>query len=108
MALTPGGDRFESWLRPPVQAYLHGYAFHLTNPEEVLRGGKPVVKERGPYVYRSVTVKDSDDNIRWHEDDSLMTYRPRKFYYYEPELSGPGVDPDKVRLPFLIAAYCLK
>ena len=92
MALTPGSDRFESWLRPPVQPHLYGYAFHVTNHEAVLRGAKPIVEERGPYVYKSTTVKDSDDNIAWN-DDGTMTYRPRKVYVYEPSLSGEGLDP---------------
>ncbi len=95
MALAPGSDRLESWLRPPVQPYLYGYGFHVTNVDEILRGGRPVVKERGPYVYRSINIKDADDNMRFSEDDSLLTYRLRKMYVYEPELSGPNVDPDR-------------
>ncbi len=95
MALTPGSDRTESWLRPPVQPHLYGYAFHVTNPDAILRGNKPIVEERGPYVYKSVTVKDSDDNMVWNDDDGTLTYRPRKFYTYEPSLSGEGLDPKK-------------
>ena len=94
MALTPGSDRFDSWLHPPVQPHLYGYAFHVTNPEAVLAGRKPILEEKGPYVYKAVTVKDSDDNIVWHDDDTI-TYRPRKIYTYEPSLSGAGLDPDK-------------
>ncbi len=84
MALTPGGDRTESWLRPPVQAYLHGYAFDVKNPKAVLMGAKPVLEEKGPYVYKSVTIKDSDNNMEWHGEDGTLTYRPRKIYSYAP------------------------
>ena len=38
MALRDGTDRYESWLRPPVQPHLTAYAFNVTNPEEVLKG----------------------------------------------------------------------
>jgi hypothetical protein len=38
---------------------LAGYAFHVTNPLEVAKGEKPIVEEVGPFVYSSVTVKDS-------------------------------------------------
>jgi hypothetical protein len=93
MAITQGSDRYESWLNPPVTAYLTGYAFHVTNPEAVLRGAKPVVMEKGPYVYRSDTDKDSDSSLEWDDSDGTITYRPRKIYTYAPELSGPGLDP---------------
>ena len=36
---------------------------------------KPIVEEVGPYVYKSVTVKDSDDNMKWHDSDGTLTYR---------------------------------
>ena len=38
MALVDGSDRYESWLRPPVQPHLTAYAFHVTNPEAVKAG----------------------------------------------------------------------
>ena len=93
MALTPGGDVTASWLEPPVTPHLSGYAFHVTNPNEVLNGAKPVLEERGPYVYKSVTVKDTDNNMYWSDGEEKLTYRPRKFYSFEPSLSGPGLDP---------------
>ena len=52
MALTPGSERTESWLRPPVQPHLTAYAFHITNPNAVLAGKKPILEERGPFVYK--------------------------------------------------------
>ena len=52
MALTPGSDRLKSWLQPPVQPYMEAYAFDVTNPEEVLQGKKPKLREVGPFVYR--------------------------------------------------------
>ena len=37
MALTPGSDRLASWLKPPVQAYMEAYGFHIKNPDDILR-----------------------------------------------------------------------
>lgn len=93
MALKPGSDRYKTWLVPPVQPHLTGYAFHVTNPDEVVMGKKPILQEVGPFVYSSVTVKDSRDNLVYNEDGETLTYRPRKFYYYDSELSSG--DPDK-------------
>ena len=83
MALTPGSDRLQSWLVPPVQAHLTGYGFHVTNHEEVQQGEKPILKEVGPFVYKAVTVKDSVDqdtgkeHLDYNEDGETLTYRPR-------------------------------
>ena len=83
MALSPGSDRLQSWLTPPVQPALTGYGFHVTNPDEVQRGEKPIVKEVGPFVYKAVTVKDSVNetdknvNLKYNDDEETLTYRPR-------------------------------
>ena len=83
MALSPGSDRLQSWLVPPVQAHLTGYAFHVVNPEEVQQGGKPVLQEVGPFVYKAVTVKDSVDqdtrkeHLEYNQDGETLTYSPR-------------------------------
>ena len=86
MALQPGSDRLQTWLNPPVQPHLTGYGFHVTNPEAVMRGKKPVLKEIGPFVYKAVTVKDSIDkdtgkeNLEYNDDGETLTYRPRLVY----------------------------
>ena len=83
MALAPGSDRLQSWLLPPVQAHLTGYGFHVTNPEEVQQGEKPILEEVGPFVYKAVTVKDSlaegteKEHLEYNEDGETLTYRPR-------------------------------
>lgn len=100
MAITPGSDRLASWLNPPVEAYMEAYAFNIKNPDEILSGSKPIVEEKGPYVYKSITVKDSDDNMQWHDSDGTLTYRPRKVYIHDPEKSCSTCDPDKDVLTF--------
>ena len=56
------------------QAHFSGYAFHITNPDQVLKGAKPKLEERGPYVYAADTVKDSEGMI-WSDDAADLTYR---------------------------------
>ena len=83
MALHPGSDRLESWLHPPVQPHLHGYGFHVTNPEEVMMGLTPILQEVGPFTYKAVTVKDSidqdtgEENLKYNDDGETLTYRTR-------------------------------
>ena len=75
--------RLSSWLNPPVEAHLTAYGFHVSNPEEVIKGGKPRLEEVGPFVYRAVTVKDSVDqgsgdvNLQYDQTGETLTYRPR-------------------------------
>eukprot|EP00092_Neocalanus_flemingeri_P038999 GFUD01042454.1.p1 GENE.GFUD01042454.1~~GFUD01042454.1.p1 ORF type:complete len:596 (+),score=215.72 GFUD01042454.1:176-1963(+) len=105
MALSPGSDRLSSWLNPPVQAHLTTYSFHVTNPEAVMQGKKPIVKEVGPFTYKAVTVKDSVDkdtgkeNLDFNEDGETLTYRPRKFYFFDRSQSVGDPDTTFITVP---------
>ena len=74
MSLHEGSYMTKSWMKPPVSTTLHGFAFHLTNPEEVQKGGKPILKEVGPFVYNTKILKENIDSA---SDDYTLTYRPR-------------------------------
>lgn len=105
MALTEGSDRLASWLKPPVQAHLEGYAFSVLNPDEVINGAKPILKEVGPFIYKAVTVKDSVDfdtknvNLKYDEDGEHLTYRQRKFYFLDEERSVGNPDETIITVP---------
>ena len=82
MSLSPGSDRLQTWLNPPVQPALTAYAFHVTNPEAVMQGKKPVLEEIGPFTYKAVNIKDSlnqtgEENLQFNEDGETLTYRLR-------------------------------
>jgi len=111
MPLKAGSDRYNSWLNPPVQPHLTGYAFNVTNPDDVIQGMKPILQEVGPFVYKAVTVKDSRDNLVFNDDGETLTYRPRKFYFIDLEQSVG--DPDKTfitapNIPMLSALSSIK
>lgn len=40
------------WENIPLAVDFKVYIFNVTNPDEVHKGGKPAVKEIGPYFYR--------------------------------------------------------
>lgn len=44
------------WKDLPIPFYFAVHFFEVVNPTEVVNGAKPVVAERGPYVYRFVLV----------------------------------------------------
>ena len=64
------------------KAHFSGYAFHISNPDDVLRGAKPKLEERGPYVYAADTVKDSEGMI-WSGDSADLTYRDAQNGWHE-------------------------
>lgn len=45
---------YTMWKDVPVPFFMSVYFFHVLNPTEILNGEKPMVEERGPYVYRYV------------------------------------------------------
>lgn len=51
MRLINGTDTYKAWQKTIFPLYVSIYLFNLTNPDDVVGGGKPVLKEVGPYVY---------------------------------------------------------
>lgn len=43
---------YTMWKDIPVPFFMSVYFFHILNPKEILSGEKPMVEQRGPYVYR--------------------------------------------------------
>ncbi len=46
------GLSYTMWKDIPVPFFMSVYFFHIVNPDEILKGEKPTVVQRGPYVYR--------------------------------------------------------
>ena len=56
------------------------------------------MQEVGPFVYKSTTLKDSDDNVKFW-DDFTLTYRPRKVYTLVREKSIGNPDEMMITVP---------
>lgn len=56
MRIDPSSISFGMWKDIPVPFYLSVHLFEVLNPTEVLDGAKPILRQRGPYVYRSGTA----------------------------------------------------
>ena len=53
----------------PVLIKFH--VFNIENPDDIRRGGKPRVKEMGPFVYREYREKK---NLRKIENENAIEY----------------------------------
>uniref|UniRef100_UPI00398F43C6 lysosome membrane protein 2-like n=1 Tax=Pristiophorus japonicus TaxID=55135 RepID=UPI00398F43C6 len=92
--LRNGTVAFENWENPPPPIYMQFYFFNVTNPGEVLDGGKPFLEEKGPYTYREYNPKE---NVTFVEDGKLVSAMTPKTYVFVPELSAGDPETDLIR-----------
>ncbi|XP_003461673.1 scavenger receptor class B member 1 isoform X1 [Cavia porcellus] len=95
--IDPSSLSFSMWREIPVPFYMSVYFFDVLNPDEVLQGRMPEVRERGPYVYRQFRVKT---NISFHNNDTV-SFRERCVLQFQPEKSQ-GSEGDYVMLPNIL------
>ncbi|RZC37537.1 sensory neuron membrane protein 2-like, partial [Asbolus verrucosus] len=75
--------------------YIQVYFFDVENPNEIVNGAKPLVKEKGPYVYkqyRKKTIKSIDEN------EDTISYTQREIFEFDAEASGNFSDEDYVTI----------
>ncbi|XP_007895114.2 lysosome membrane protein 2c [Callorhinchus milii] len=89
--LRNGTEAFKAWKNPPPPVYMQFYFFNVSNPAEVLAGGKPFLEERGPYTYREYRQKE---DVTFAENGSAVSALTPKTYVFVPDMSvgDPKVD----------------
>ncbi|XP_009869683.1 PREDICTED: scavenger receptor class B member 1, partial [Apaloderma vittatum] len=95
--INPSSIAFRMWKDIPVPFYMSVYFFEVLNSKEVLQGAKPVVNQRGPYVYREFRYKK---NITFHDNDTVSFLGYRKLFF-QPDLSN-GSEDDYIVLPNIL------
>ena len=54
--MKEGTEAFKAWQATPLPVYSKIYFFSILNPEDVVvNHAKPILVEKGPYVFRLVT-----------------------------------------------------
>ncbi|GFS15815.1 scavenger receptor class B member 1 [Elysia marginata] len=96
MPLTDKGQTYDQWRHSKSPLYFQVWAFDTLNPEAVLKGDKPEIKEKGPYTYWDERSKH-DINF---SDDGTVYYKEKRKYNFERSLSV-GSDSDTVTVPNL-------
>ncbi|KAM9194866.1 scavenger receptor class B member 1 [Dugong dugon] len=95
--IDPSSLSFNMWKEIPIPFYLSVYFFHVVNPEEILKGEKPQVQERGPYVYREFRHKS---NITFYDNDTVSFLEYRRFQF-QPAKSH-GLESDYIVMPNIL------
>lgn len=88
---------YTMWKDVPVPFFMSVYFFNVLNPKEMLKGEKPMVEQRGPYVYRKRIQKD---NITFHANNTV-SYKEYRQYFFEPSMSV-GPESDIVTIPNML------
>ncbi|XP_022913408.2 sensory neuron membrane protein 2-like [Onthophagus taurus] len=95
IALHPGTKAFEVWQKQPFPLLFKVYIFHVTNPDAVMIGEKPILKEMGPYIY-DIEVERTKAEI--NEKDDTIKYYLKKTFHFNKKLSGCRSEEDKVTI----------
>ncbi|XP_039213237.1 scavenger receptor class B member 1 isoform X2 [Crotalus tigris] len=92
--IAPDGAMYSLWKDLPLPFFLSFYFLEVTNSKEVLLGAKPVLTQRGPYVYREYRHKK---NITFHNNDTVSFLGYRSFNF-QPDRSN-GSESDYIVMP---------
>ncbi|XP_065746667.1 scavenger receptor class B member 1 isoform X7 [Phocoena phocoena] len=95
--IDPSSLSFNMWKEIPVPFYLSVYFFDVVNPNEILQGQKPQVRERGPYVYREFRHKS---NVTFNDNDTVSFLEYRSFQF-QPDKSR-GLESDSIVMPNIL------
>ncbi|KAM9260007.1 scavenger receptor class B member 1 isoform 3-T3 [Cariama cristata] len=95
--IDPNSISFSMWKDIPVPFYMSVHFFEVLNPKEVLQGAKPVLNQRGPYVYREFRYKT---NITFHDNDTVSFLEYRKLFF-QPHLSN-GSEEEYIVVPNIL------
>lgn len=96
IALNNGSESYEAWEKTPLPITFQIYLFNVTNPDEILNGGKPAVEQLGPYGY--LESREKYDIVLDDKNDTV-NFRPTKTYVFNPDpLFTNGSLDDKVTM----------
>lgn len=74
------------------------YFFDIVNPDEILKGAKPIVTQVGPYSYREYFEKF---NISWTDDGDTVQFENWRYYVKNEATTAPGLTfEDNITLPY--------
>lgn len=94
LALAPNTKSFLMWKNPPLSLNFDVYLFNWTNPRNLTADEyeKPILEQIGPYRFREKSMKTK---VKWHTDNSTISYRRKSLYYFVEEESVGRLD-DKI------------
>ena len=87
LVLSPDSGSFPMWQKLPEPMLASMYLWEVKNPDQVSKGFKPILEERGPYVF---TEQHTKVDPIWN-DNGTVTYKQKRVWHFVPELSNGKV-----------------
>ncbi|XP_026571978.1 scavenger receptor class B member 1 isoform X2 [Pseudonaja textilis] len=95
--IDPKSAMFTLWKELPVPFFISFYFMEVMNSKDILLGAKPIVQQRGPYVYREYREKK---NITFHSNKTVSFLNYRSFIF-QPDRSN-GLESDYIMMPNIL------
>ncbi|XP_063171484.1 scavenger receptor class B member 1 isoform X2 [Candoia aspera] len=95
--IDPSSSMYSMWKDLPVPFFFSFHLFEVMNSKEILLGAKPILSQRGPYVYREHRQKR---NITFHSNNTVSFLNYRSFVF-EPDRSN-GSESDYIIFPNIL------
>ncbi|KAM7343534.1 sensory neuron membrane protein 1-like isoform 2-T2 [Cochliomyia hominivorax] len=77
----------QMWQNFPIPIMFSIYVFNVTNPQEVLTGDKPKLKEIGPFVFEEWKDKYDIEDI---DNEDAVEFNMRNTFIFRPDLGLSG------------------
>ncbi|KAG8577088.1 hypothetical protein GDO81_010064 [Engystomops pustulosus] len=74
--IEEGTIAYENWIVPGSTVYRQFWIFHVSNPNEVIEGAKPILQQKGPYTYLVRHLPKS--NITQNTNNTVTFYQPNE------------------------------
>ncbi|CAK9823842.1 Sensory neuron membrane protein 1 [Anthophora retusa] len=105
VALKDGSEMRGLWSNFPLPLDFMIYLFNVTNPTEIMAGGKPVLQEIGPFFYDE--YKEKVDLVDREEDDSVE-YSLKATWYFNPSRSNGLTGDEEIVFPHVLILSMVK
>nr|WJJ63368.1 sensory neuron membrane protein 2a [Pachyrhinus yasumatsui] len=93
--LRENSEQWDIFMKIPFPLDFKVYLFNVQNPEEIILGAKPVVKEIGPYVYK---LRRWKNEVEWNRTSDEISYYEYEKYEFDQEASGMLTENDMVTI----------
>ncbi|VDL64923.1 unnamed protein product [Nippostrongylus brasiliensis] len=96
--LLEGTRMMEKWMRPEYDVWFKVYVYSIKNPDQIMEGEIPEVKESGPYTFK----KTIENKVLSHKDGVVKFKRFYSYHFNETESCQTCILGNRIWIPNMI------